>query len=495
MITSMKLIPVTEKTYPFQSAARKCSFEKNGYIEEEYFMSGFSDIYTETGVGHQVRTLIAQAPYTTRLLVRRPERVEAFSGNVMLEILNSSAHIDIDRMWVNTWKYIVRNKDIYIGITSKGHVVDALKQFDALRYAEINWGNPDAARTPPRGGAFPFLEEYESGLYWDMQMDLAKLLREDNPLNPIRDYGGIYLYLAGWSQSATYVNRTLHSFSYLPENIKNGPLFDGYFMAGGDSSLAPINAYEIRRTDGGIFQAGTIPFKGMTMSKEPLIAINTESENRGANWGEDCDLPDCKFRSYQIAGSSHDSYYNLIDYYEGHLAEDVKRAGVTLEFEGAEGEALDAPYEYIFSAALRNLYLWVREGLPAPYGPRIEMVPAEKDDFDPFTNQLNYDKMKFENKKDIFGNTVGGIRMAALDYPVGMYKSYSIRRDGTYAPMFGTIHPFSPEKLKMLYEDIDHYRRLAEKNAEEIIAAGFLLREDKQDYVNQTVELAERRGL
>ena len=50
-------------------------------------------------------------------------------------------------------------------------------------------------------------------------------------------------------------------------------------------------------------------------AREPYININTESENRMVRWSDDYDRPDYKFRTYQIPASSHDSKYNLLDYY------------------------------------------------------------------------------------------------------------------------------------------------------------------------------------
>ncbi|WP_461874813.1 alpha/beta hydrolase domain-containing protein [Fusicatenibacter sp.] len=230
--------------------------------------------------------------------------------------------------------------------------------------------------------------------------------------------------------------------------------------------------------------------------KEPYIAINTESENRSANWAGDSDLPDMKFRTYQIPGTSHDAWYNMLDYYEGYLHDDAAKYNFELSFGGAEGEPLDTPYQYIFHAALRNLYVWVREGVPTPHAPKIEMVPAKPGDLDALTAfNPNSATTKFENKKDVFGNTMGGIRMACMDYPVGRYVSHSKKADGSYDPMFGTVYPFAPEQLKAMYGGLEHYKELVEKSAAESVALGFLLKEDVPAYVEFTVNMAKRRGL
>ena len=110
---------------------------------------------------------------------------------MVVEVLNATAMMDIDRMWVNSWKHFTRSGDVYVGITSKGHVVDALKRFDPARYAPISWANPMPERAIPpfAKGPFPFLAQYESGLFWDMQVELARLLRSEDAKNPLAGWG------------------------------------------------------------------------------------------------------------------------------------------------------------------------------------------------------------------------------------------------------------------------------------------------------------------
>ena len=489
MIKEMKQIPVTKESHPFASAMFHCRLEELGYVEDEYFMSGTANVYREAEE-RKPEQIYSDAPYTTRLLVRRPGNIEAFSGNVVIEVLNASAMMDIDRMWVNSWKYFTRNGDIYIGITSKGHVVDALKKFDPERYEPINWDNPMPERkTPPQTGPFPFLSQYESGLFWDMLVDLAKLLRTDSDLNPIASYkkacGKAWLYLTGWSQSGGYVTRIVNSFAYLPENCAEAPLFDGYLAAGCGADMAPMNAY-----DGAArFGRSGIPKGSVMGAREPYININTESENRHVNWVGDSDQPGFLFRTYQIPGSSHDSAYNLLEYYEGQGAEDNLRFGMVLRFNGESGEPMDYPYEPIFCAAFRNLYLWVREGIPAPHAPRIEtelVGPGESDD--PFGAWI-------KNRTDAFGNAKGGIRFPAIDYPTARYQSYSRSAEGRVDAMFGTAYPLSPEVLRGLYKSLEQYRTLVEQSARECVKRGFLLEEDLEACVEDLVGKAAQRGL
>ena len=488
MITSMKNIPVTRDSHPFITAVDSCELKKYGYIEEEYFQSGTANIYDENEDG-SLKVTYRNAPYTTRLLVRRPKKAEKFSGNVVIEILNASANFDIDRDWMLLWRKIVRDGDIYIGITSKGHVVDALKRFDEKRYAPINWANPTPDREGPAGPTFDYIKDYEMGLFWDMIVDLAKELRKDrSELNPLKGLGKNWLFLAGWSQSGSYLARIVHTFACLPKNRRNGPLFDGYFNSGSGAADKALNSYKGGQRmmtgrpslpDGASFIA----------SPEPFMAVNTESENRRVFWHGDFDEPGCKFRTWQIPCSSHDTKYTLIDYYKPQLA-DMEKAGTVCFWEGVpeNGVPMDTPYEPIFAAAFKALIDWARYGIPAPHAPKIKTaVTYEPTDM---TGSL------IANRKDIFGNALGGIRYPFADCPTGTCRSYTVHEDGkSLQMMFGTVKPFSPELINAIYQNEENYRRLAAESTDAAIAKGFILPEDREYMIESCVRIAKERGL
>jgi hypothetical protein len=490
LITKISYIPTTNSTRPFASAAEKCDFTEIDYIEDEYFMSGTANIYEESE--HQKpKVIISDAPYTTRLLIRRPKEKQKFSGNIVIEILNATAMIDIDRMWVNSWQFFTRNGDIYIGITSKGHVVDSLKKFNSVRYEAINWSNPQPDRIPSKeilDGPFPFLSQYESGLFWDMLIDLAKLLRTDDALNPISDYGKGMLFLTGWSQSGSYLARILHTFAYLQENTVDGPLFDGYLLAGCGATKAPLNAYS-PGTALSFFKGG-IPQGSILGGKEPVMAINTESENRLAYWYGDFDDPDFKFRTWDIPASSHDTDYNLIEYYEGQGRLDLNKINISNGWEGFEGEPMDCPYEPIFNAAFFHLYNWARYKIPAPHAPKIKT----KISINPETGEDPFGSYA-ENVTDHYGNAVGGIRHPVADCPTGVYTSFSKTATGGVQPMFGSVMPFSQEQLKVLYGTLENYRTLVARSTDNAISLGFILPDDRNELIERVVSMAVNRGL
>src|SRR5690349_24226219 len=93
-----KPLAVTADSHPFGGAEwqlRPQDLKREGYVEEEYLVSGKANVYTWPAPGPaQVRT--ADAPYTTRILVRRPRKAKDASGSVIVEMLNPSNLFDLN---------------------------------------------------------------------------------------------------------------------------------------------------------------------------------------------------------------------------------------------------------------------------------------------------------------------------------------------------------------------------------------------------------------
>lgn len=483
MVEKVRLVPETADSHPFARAAVKCDFAGNGYVEEEFFVYGKANLY-DADENEKAHVIASDVPYVNRMLVRRPKDARRFSGNVVIELLNPTAHIDIDRIWVNSWRYFVRHGDIFVGIVSKPDVFDSLYTFDKARYAEINWPNPLPDREPPKDKMFAFNPQWENGLLWDIMTDTGRLLRRTDELNPIGAFVAArksYLYMTGWSQCTGFINRYIRSFQAGDPALKG--IFDGYLNAGGGAQLAPINSYTAypKRQ---IFDIGG---RGIFGADVPFIALNTESENPMAYWAGDSDAPGDLFRSYQIPGSSHDEKNNLDDWYKDDP--DLPPEG-RQPYRGIEGEVNNYPYTYLFHTTFANLYRWVREGVPAQHMPYIEVERA----FDPEKNDW-----VAHNVTDGFGNAAGGIRTAALDYPTARYYNWchEPQKDGSLREnwLYGHADPFSPEMLAELYGSLDHYRELVEKATARDVQKGFVLAEDAAGLVDEVVAMAKARGL
>jgi hypothetical protein len=94
-----------------------------GYVEEEFFVSGTGSLYEYTPTGIQIVTpcpaIVARGcsnlPYTTRMLVRRPADPAGFNGTVVIEPFNPSSNFDVARVWDRSRDYFVRTGTIFVG--------------------------------------------------------------------------------------------------------------------------------------------------------------------------------------------------------------------------------------------------------------------------------------------------------------------------------------------------------------------------------------------
>ena len=489
MISAINEIPVTSNSYPFSSAERYCHLSARGYVEREYYVRGTANVYRSINDAGAVEVLTPEAPYVNRIVVRAPIDPEQASGNVVVEIINPTSFMEIERMWILGHGEFLRSGDIYVGITSKPNTIPKLVEFDTRRYAALSWANP-TPETPflfdpaelVRGGALPDIDIiYEPGLFWDMLTDLAWKLRSNDADNPLVAYRRDCLCLTGWSQSGAYLFRYLNSFAYREDVARGSRVFDGYLSGGGIHSMViPVNQYESAR-------AYAPELRRVERCNEPFIAVQTESENgRFESWRcmlPDSDRPDFKYRLYEVTGASHDTKWSYLDYYQNDP--DLKRINHLPVYTGLHDEPNDYPSQLLFHAAFRNLFRWVRTGA-APAS--CSRIPVD---------------CHGENVKDAFGNSKGGLRTCLLEHPVARYSNTSrvVPGSGTVDKtadtdgLFGHQETFSAAMLSELYGTLAHYRELCEDDTAQLVSQGFLCQEDAPLLVDLAVAHARRAGL
>jgi hypothetical protein len=300
-------LPATKASYPFGGAAHTripTPLTTVGYVEEEYLISGTANVYDWPAPGAAVvRT--PHAPYTTRVLVRRPATRARFSGTAIVEMLNPSNLFDLNIAWALSHKQIVRNGDAWVGITAKPAAVRSLKAFDATRYEALSWANPlplddkrncstvarDSERTT------------ENGLIWDIHRQVGAWLKSADRSNPLA-YGLArtavqHLIAWGYSQTGSFLYTYVNAIHPLDIQDRARPLFDGYLIAvaSGPASInqcaGPIPADDERRK---IKDVGVPVIRVMTQSDYlPNIAARLP----------DSDVAPNLTRNYEIAGAAH----------------------------------------------------------------------------------------------------------------------------------------------------------------------------------------------
>ncbi len=457
-------LPVTSDSYPFGAADHTrvpSDLKKDGYVEEEFLISGTANVYDWPQPGPAVvRT--PNVPYTTRVLVRRPAERSKFSGTVAVEMLNPSNLFDLNLGWTISGREFARHGDAWVGITAKPVSAVALKTFNPSRYAALSWANPLAPDDPKNCSTIPRDSERttENGLVWDIYRQTAAWLRSRDRSNPLA-YGVTdgdlpiqHLYAWGYSQTGSFLYTYVNAIHPLDVEANGRPLFDGYLiaMAGGPSPInqcaQPIPAGDPRRE---IKNAGVPVIRVMSGSDY----LRTIAARR-----PDSDTARDLFRNYEIAGSAHATPDELNF---AAAPADILKAGRTVPpMSCNEGPRSRFPNGIAFNAIFQNLDLWVRRGI-AP--PRSEPIRVENDA--PVLDQ--------------FGNVTGGIRSPYVDVPTSTWFGNST--GASFCMIAGHEVPFDHARLKQLYPTHSAYERAVSNDVSTLVAQRFITPEDGRDLI------------
>jgi hypothetical protein len=209
-----------------------------GYVMEEYFVSG-------TAQG---------APYTTRVLVRRPSDWSRASGVVVAEGMHPSGN---SWMFHFTHAYVMSEGHVGVEIATTG--LEHLAAFNAGRYAAL---------------------EVQGSQANDILAQVGAWLRSD--ASPLAGPPLDRMILMGTSASAGIVLRYLpaHEVYRRPDM---GPIYDGFLPTSNISTIPPVDVPVIQ-----------IP----TMTEAESLAPDAERRPDG-------DAPGDQFRIYEFAGMSH----------------------------------------------------------------------------------------------------------------------------------------------------------------------------------------------
>lgn len=430
-------IPVTETSYPFCSM-KHCrvplDLEQYGYVEEEYFISGYANIYDVT---EDDRLTIAKeaVPYKNRILVRYPRDREKASGRVYVDILNATQGYDIEDLWHRISSWCLENGHIYVGITSKPVSVMSLKNFNYERYKDLNWSNGECVPMPTisKSATIPGTEE---GLFWDMLSQLGMLLRTEQGQKCVGNNPVEFIYLSGQSQSGAYLNTYVSYFDSYIRKCCHKPVYDGYF------NIAGALVQRTVRQQGTVGDLKLLP-RNMHPSSTPYICITCEGDlflfNQYVEGDllnikiENNDTEDNKCRYYEIPGAPHT---NVVCPLLPAL-EEVDKAGARRPYLDPRilDHINDFPAEYYIRGLLEKLHIWASKGIAPEI---VEPMPRSG-------NNL---------KRDEFGNALGGLRSPFLDVPIATYiASTPDHPEG----ISGKMKYFPREKVVSLYGSIENY--------------------------------------
>ena len=462
-VPAARLVPITAASYPFGAADHQLRPENlaaAGYVEEEYIVSGKANVYDWLPAGAVVRS--ADAPYATRVLVRRPKTAGRFSGRVVVEMMNPSNLLDLNIGWAIHRDQLMRRGDAWVGLTAKPVAVTTLKTFDPVRYASLSWTNP-LPRTDPRncpisGGGNS--QATENGLVWDMNSQVGAWLRSAEQTNPFI-FGGKksrakYVYGWGYSQTGSFLYTYINAIHPLVERADGRPMFDGYLIAVSSGPTAINQCVTALPAND--------PRRNVRNVSVPVMHVMTQSDYAGfaPRRRADGNVPGDRYRDYDFSGAGHATPDEL---YYGPGPADITRGGQTPPpVNCTEGPRSRFPSRVPFNAVLENLQDWAEKGRTPPPGAVIEMNGN--------TGAL-----------DQYGNVKGGVRTPYLDVPTSTWRGNST--GPSFCRIAGHEVPFTPERLNGLYPSHAAYVRAVEASVKDLVKKRYITRADGQEIVRE----------
>ncbi len=276
------------------------------YITEEYFVSGTAK----------------NAPYTTRLIVRRPKDPATFSGVVVAEALHAGG-----RSLVFEWSRvsILTRHHLFVEIVHSPANINLLKMFNAERYASLN---------------------IAMGQTNDVIAQAGMLIKSGT--GPFAGYRIQKITLMGTSASSGTVRNYLADHATL-RTATGGPIFDGYLLTStnGNTPLPIVD----------------VPMIQMPTQTEVVTWAAKGIEYRRA----DSDDPGNRFRLYEVAGMPHNN----------------SRENPGFQNDPCTLPVTDFPAGAFTALALNYLVDWITKGKTPPHAPPIAVDQNTSNDGSP----------------------------------------------------------------------------------------------------------------
>lgn len=405
-----------------------------GYIQEEYFVSGIA----------------AEAPFLTRILVRRPENMEKFNGRTLTEVSHIWGGTSV---WRAYNRALMRDGYMWIEIDSQApSALDLIQGGNPERYRDMKFTAGELASD--FAGSIPFTanptpeilaEQYDAfkERWWratpqsfEIIAQVAHALRGGLP--GIKNSEAKTLLFAGISQTGGVVRRFVEQHHDAMRRADGGPLFDGYLPgASGGEALPDIDV--------------------------PVIEVLGEAEFQSVRW--DCGVSgqvrglkhrraDSEtFRLYEVAGMAHRETRHMSQ-------KDVLRLKDCPLPPGAHWSTF--PNSHIYGALLGLLADWAEGKLVPP--------PSQLLETEGHTDTI---------LRDQWGNARGGVRSTYTDAPTStLVAATPMGRPSWY---HGNETPFEGQQLQEIYGDADSYRRVFARIVDQLILQRFLLPVDAEE--------------
>jgi hypothetical protein len=415
------------KGWPVSGAEGVLDLAARGYVEEEYLLSGHADTFAQKGLWTDngrwaTRVDTTGNPYTTRMIVVRPDDPARFNGTVVVEWLNVSFGVDIPVDFSQSYEHFTREGYAYVGVTTQKAGADKLKSLDPARYGSVEFGG--------------------DALSYDVFSQAAQAIRA----NPQLLGGRAPAVVLGSGHSQSALRLTTYANAIQPVSRA----YDGFLIHGraalaapiGDGVLGPLSARI--RTDLGV----------------PVVVLQSETDVvASASVRQDTAL----VRTWEVAGTAHADRYGLDLYNAANARDKAINDGAPTT---CDKPVNSMTFRYAENAAFTHLDRWARGGAAPPVAPPISLL------------------LGLLIRRDADQNALGGVRLPDFDTPVAAYAPNNSGGNVAGACLLlGTTTPLAPERIRQLYPDHATYVTKFTAAAERAVRAGYLLPADRDEAV------------
>jgi hypothetical protein len=427
---------------PFLGAAADAGLPE-GYVEEEYVASGTATDYAPVGEldpsGEWTFEPGTSAEYRTRVVVRHPLDVEAFSGTVVVEWLNVSGGLDANPDWASLSEEIGRQGHAWVGVSAQLIGVEGGPMLVTPPVGADIVGKGLKGIDPERYGT---LEHPGDGYAFDIYTQVARAVRAGSQLTA-RVVPDVVL-AAGESQSALALTTYYNGVQPLTE------AFDGFFVHSRAFVALPlVGPGEYADLAGGMASAT----EGVLLRGDldaPVLQLQAEGDVIGVLSSVDVRQDDSDvLRLWEVAGTAHADAHLL-----GDVA-DALECGVEIN---------DGPLHLVAKAGLRALDAWVRDGTAPPTAPRLQVTEGDEPAI----------------ARDEVGIALGGIRTPPVDVPVVALSGDPGPDGGLICVLMGSTRPLTVPELSARYDDATDYEAQYARAVDEVVASGFVLADDRE---------------
>ena len=439
----------------------------DGYVEHELFVAGTATRYTsadEPADGHWQATPAGEAPYRTRVLVRRPTDPATFSGTVIVEWFNVSA-IEASPDWAYLATEIGRAGHAYIGVSAQAQGVEGgatLLEVDVdAEAARATHAVTDTTGLrhidPERYGT---LTHPGAAYAFDIFTQVGRAARGPGGERLLGDLHVTQVLAVGESQSAIFLSTVANALHPVT------PAFDAFLVHSRGATVAPLDGdfTSVRTLDPAEVARRAVRIR--TDLDVPVFVFEAETDLTLLAYAHARQPDTDRIRTWEVAGTAHADAHALRCMLGG------PRDGTIGALLGCTEPINTGPHHEVVQAALHHLVAWAAGGPPPPTADRIELVDTP-------------DALVIA--RDAAGIALGGVRTPLVDVPVatitgdpphgGTIDDLTHGR-GDLSVLFGQTIAWDQPTLVERYGTFENYLDAFRSSADDAVAAGVLLRPD-----------------